>query len=36
VLLPSRERPKVELPEPSAPTLDGMLDHELRRFSLAG
>jgi acyl dehydratase len=36
VLLPSRERPKVELPEPPAPTLDGMLEHELRRFSLAG
>jgi acyl dehydratase len=36
VLLPSRRSPRVELPEPPAPTLEGMLQHELRRFSVTG
>jgi acyl dehydratase len=35
VLLPTRERPRVELPEPPAPTLDGMVRHELDRFGVA-
>ncbi|MFJ9127762.1 MaoC family dehydratase N-terminal domain-containing protein [Streptomyces sp. NPDC102340] len=34
VLLPTRERPVV-LPEPPAPGLDGMVAHELARFSVA-
>ena len=33
VLLPTRDRP-VELPEPPAPDLNGMVEHELRRFSI--
>ncbi|WP_395109653.1 hypothetical protein, partial [Actinomadura sp. SCN-SB] len=34
VLLPTRDRPRVELPEPPAPTLDGMLRHELDRYGV--
>lgn len=34
VLLPTRDRP-VELPTPPAPNLDGMVAHELTRFSVA-
>jgi hypothetical protein len=34
VLLPTRDDPKVTLPEPPAPSMDGMVQHELRRFSL--
>jgi hypothetical protein len=33
VLLPTRDRP-VELPEPPAPDLNGMVEHELTRFSI--
>ncbi|GAB2964044.1 MaoC family dehydratase N-terminal domain-containing protein [Amycolatopsis acidiphila] len=33
VLLPTRQSP-VSLPEPPAPTLDGMVEHELARFSI--
>jgi acyl dehydratase len=32
VLLPTRRRPRVELPQPPAPDLDGMVRSELQRF----
>ncbi|MEV4235369.1 MULTISPECIES: MaoC family dehydratase N-terminal domain-containing protein [unclassified Nocardia] len=35
VLLPTRDHP-VELPTPPAPDLDGMVSHELARFSVTG
>ncbi|MFE9320877.1 hypothetical protein ACIHDR_13615 [Nocardia sp. NPDC052278] len=35
VLLPARDR-AVELPAPPAPDLDGMVAHELARFSVSG
>ena len=34
VLLPTRTAP-VTLPQPPAPTLEGMIEHELRRFSVS-
>jgi acyl dehydratase len=34
VLLPTRDRPRVELPEPPAATLDGMVRHELDRYGV--
>jgi acyl dehydratase len=34
VLLPSRENGPVELPEPPAPSLEGMVAHELDRFAV--
>ncbi len=35
VLLPTRRQPRVELPQPPAPTLDGMVQHELERYQVA-
>src|ERR1700712_3999832 len=34
VLLPTRRRPRVELPPPPAPTMDGMVRYELDRYSV--
>jgi hypothetical protein len=34
VLLPSREHGPVLLPEPPAPTLEGMVTSELRKFKI--
>ncbi len=35
VLLPTRRQSRVELPQPPAPTLDGMVQHELGRYQVA-
>ncbi|MFI0961281.1 MaoC family dehydratase N-terminal domain-containing protein [Streptomyces sp. NPDC021080] len=34
VLLPTRRRPRVELPAPPASTLEGMVEHEIRRYRI--